>query len=106
MLCCLLFLIVSPLAGNYDVIQQPKNIGHEAKKHIPFFMFIDEETEMYMKNTSILGSSKKVGLWRIIVIRNLPYADSRRNGKVDCMFFMHGNCDWKDAWSAAKGWGT
>ncbi|XP_054816619.1 probable hexosyltransferase MUCI70 isoform X2 [Prosopis cineraria] len=75
-------IVASGIFGNYDVIQQPKNISKEAKKHIPFYMFIDEETEIYMKNASILGSSKRVGLWRIIVIRNVPYADGRRNGKI------------------------
>lgn len=48
-------------------------------------MFIDEETETFMKNSSILGSDKQVGLWRIIVVHNVPYTDSRRNGKV-CFF--------------------
>lgn len=45
-------------------------------------MFVDEETEAYMKNSSLLDSGKRIGLWRIIVVRNLPYADSRRNAKV------------------------
>lgn len=73
------------MPGNYDVIQQPRNISSEAKKNIPFYMFIDEKTEMYMKNASILSSSRRVGLWRIFVVRNVPYADARRNGKVDCL---------------------
>ena len=76
-------LIVPALPGNYDVLQQPKNIGKEAKKDIPFYMFIDEETEKHMKNAGVLGSSRRVGLWRIIVVRNVPYTDPRRNGKVD-----------------------
>ena len=80
------------MPGNYDVLQQPKNISKEAKKKIPFYMFIDEETEMYMKNASILGSSKRVGLWRIIVVRNVPYADARRNGKVDLLLFACYTC--------------
>ncbi|XLT05306.1 hypothetical protein HN51_044055, partial [Arachis hypogaea] len=45
-------------------------------------MFIDEETESFMTNASILGGSRRVGLWRIIVVRNIPYTDARRNGKV------------------------
>ncbi|QHN96191.1 uncharacterized protein DS421_18g616340 [Arachis hypogaea] len=68
--------------GNYDLIQQPRNISEEAKKNIPFYMFIDEETESFMTNASILGGSRRVGLWRIIVVRNIPYTDARRNGKV------------------------
>lgn len=76
------------MLGNYDVIQQPRNISSEAKRDIPFYMFIDEETEMYMKNASILSSSRRVGLWRIIVVHNIPYADSRRNGKVGSLLFV------------------
>ncbi|XP_012573115.1 probable hexosyltransferase MUCI70 [Cicer arietinum] len=75
-------IVASAIFGNYDVIQQPRNISSEAKKNIPFYMFIDEETESYMRNVSILDSSRRVGLWRIIVVRNIPYADSRRNGKI------------------------
>uniref|UniRef100_A0A7C9EV00 TOD1/MUCI70 glycosyltransferase-like domain-containing protein n=1 Tax=Opuntia streptacantha TaxID=393608 RepID=A0A7C9EV00_OPUST len=75
-------IVASAIFGNYDVIQEPENISEIAKKHIPFYMFIDEETEEYMRNKSILNSSKRVGLWRIIVVRNVPYNDARRNGKV------------------------
>ncbi|XP_022753255.1 uncharacterized protein LOC111301682 isoform X3 [Durio zibethinus] len=75
-------IVASAIFGNYDIIQQPRNISEEAKKNIPFYMFIDEETEAYMKNESILDSSKRVGLWRIVVSHNVPYSDARRNGKV------------------------
>ncbi|XLS97886.1 hypothetical protein HN51_040621 [Arachis hypogaea] len=29
-----------------------------------------------------LGSSKMIGLWRIIIAHNLPYTDARRTGKI------------------------
>ncbi|KAF5196382.1 Inner membrane protein oxaa [Thalictrum thalictroides] len=75
-------VVASAIFGNYDIIQQPKNVSEAAKKNICFFMFVDEETEAYIKNSSALDSRNKVGLWRIVVIRNLPYGDARRNGKV------------------------
>ncbi|XP_050219054.1 probable hexosyltransferase MUCI70 [Mercurialis annua] len=75
-------IVASAIFGNYDLIQQPKNISEAAMKDVPFYMFIDEETEAYMKNVSILDKSMKVGLWRIIVVHNIPYTDPRRNGKV------------------------
>lgn len=75
------------LPGNYDVIQRPRNISKAARKNIPFYMFVDEETEAYMKNSSILNSNKRFGLWRIVVVRNIPYSDARRNGKV--RFALH-----------------
>lgn len=70
------------LSGNYDLLQQPKNISEDAKRNVCFFMFLDEETETAMKNASALDGSKRVGLWRIVIVRNLPYTDPRRNGKV------------------------
>lgn len=76
--------MVTPMLGNYDILQQPKNVSELARKNIPFYMFIDEETESYLKNSSVLESNKQVGLWKIIVVRNIPYNDSRRNGKVCC----------------------
>ncbi|KAK9049034.1 hypothetical protein SSX86_031998 [Deinandra increscens subsp. villosa] len=75
-------IVASAIFGNYDVIQQPTKISEAASKNIPFYMFIDEETEAYMRNASALDYRMKVGLWRIIVVHNIPYTDSRRNGKV------------------------
>lgn len=72
-------------SGNYDVIQEPINIGETARNSVPFFMFVDEKTETYMKNKSLFSEDRKVGLWRIIVVRNVPYTDSRRNGKVSLL---------------------
>ncbi|KAF6155842.1 hypothetical protein GIB67_039173 [Kingdonia uniflora] len=80
---CQGIVVASAIFGNYDIIQQPKNISEAAKNNVCFFMFVDEETEVYMKNTSvILDDTKKVGIWRVVVVYNLPYADARRNGKV------------------------
>lgn len=70
------------LTGNYDIIQQPENISEAAKVNVSFYMFVDEETEEYIRNSTGLGNTKWVGLWRIIVVHHLPYADARRNGKV------------------------
>lgn len=75
-------IVASAIFGNYDMIQQPENVSDIAMKNIPFYMFVDEETEIYMKNSGGLDSSRRIGLWRIIVVRNIPYADPRRNGKV------------------------
>ncbi|KAI7733373.1 hypothetical protein M8C21_018625, partial [Ambrosia artemisiifolia] len=75
-------IVASAIFGNYDVIQQPTKISEAARENIPFYMFIDEETEAFMRNSSALDYRMKVGLWRIIVVHNIPYTDSRRNGKV------------------------
>ncbi|XP_057544244.1 probable hexosyltransferase MUCI70 [Amaranthus tricolor] len=75
-------VVASAIFGNYDLLQQPKNTSEDAKRNVCFFMFLDEETEAAMKNASVLDDSNKVGLWGIVVVRNLPYIDPRRNGKV------------------------
>lgn len=51
-------------------------------------MFVDEETEASLKNSSLLDSRNRVGLWRIILVRNVPYSDARRNGKVCSPSFL------------------
>ncbi|KAH0744253.1 hypothetical protein KY290_032246 [Solanum tuberosum] len=75
-------IVASAIFGNYDVIQQPKNWGKTTREKVPFYMFVDEETEASLKNSSLLDSRNRVGLWRIILVRNVPYSDARRNGKV------------------------
>ncbi|XP_023744519.1 probable hexosyltransferase MUCI70 isoform X1 [Lactuca sativa] len=75
-------VVSSAIFGAYDLIQQPKNISETAKQNVCFFMFVDEETEKFLRNSGHLDDSKKIGLWRVVVIYNLPYTDPRRNGKV------------------------
>ncbi|KAJ0699189.1 putative RNA helicase [Helianthus annuus] len=69
------------MAGSYDLIQQPMNISEVSKQSVCFFMFVDEETERFLKRSSNLDSGKKIGLWRIVIVHNLPYSDPRCNGK-------------------------
>ncbi|XP_074565680.1 putative hexosyltransferase MUCI70 isoform X1 [Curcuma longa] len=75
-------VVASAIFGNYDLMQQPQNISEYTKKNVCFYMFVDEKTEAYMRNSSGLDDSGKVGLWRVVVVQNLPYEDSRRNGKI------------------------
>ncbi|XP_043808551.1 probable hexosyltransferase MUCI70 isoform X2 [Manihot esculenta] len=79
---CYGVVVASAIFGAFDDIQQPSNLSEYSKKTICFFMFVDEETEAYLKKNSGLDSSRKIGIWRIVVVHNLPYKDGRRNGKV------------------------
>ncbi|KAI8000852.1 hypothetical protein LOK49_LG09G01915 [Camellia lanceoleosa] len=79
---CRGIVVASAIFGAYDLIQQPKNISEVAKKTVCFCMFVDEETEIFLRNSSLLDSSNKHGLWRVIVVHNLPYTDPRRTGKL------------------------
>ena len=69
-------------SGNFDEINQPTKISDYSRQTVCFYMFIDEETEAYLKNSGKLESGKKVGVWRTVVIHNPPYKDGRRTGKV------------------------
>lgn len=60
------------------MIQHPRNASEFSKANACFYMFVDEETEAYVKNSSSLYRNNKVGLWRLVVVRNLPYEDPRR----------------------------
>ena len=50
-------------------------------------MFVDEGPETILKRERGLNGNKKVGIWRVVVVHNLPYSDGRRNGKVDAPLF-------------------
>uniref|UniRef100_A0A7N0RF34 TOD1/MUCI70 glycosyltransferase-like domain-containing protein n=1 Tax=Kalanchoe fedtschenkoi TaxID=63787 RepID=A0A7N0RF34_KALFE len=75
-------VVASAIFGNFDTLRQPTNVSDIAKKTVCFFMFVDEETEAFLKTSAGLDSSKRIGLWRITLVKNLPYTDPRRNGKV------------------------
>ncbi|XP_057838268.2 probable hexosyltransferase MUCI70 isoform X2 [Cryptomeria japonica] len=79
---CRGIVVASAVFGNYDEIQEPKNISEKSKSDICFFMFVDETTESYLRKSAALDNSKMIGLWRIVVVHNLPYSDARRNGKI------------------------
>ncbi|KAL9321208.1 hypothetical protein ACSQ67_013047 [Phaseolus vulgaris] len=75
-------VVASAIFGNFDEINEPKNISDYSKETVCFLMFVDDETEKYLRSSGRLGISKKIGLWRIIVAHNLPYTDARRSGKI------------------------
>ncbi|KAK4723671.1 hypothetical protein R3W88_026450 [Solanum pinnatisectum] len=75
-------VVASAIFGAFDLIRQPKNISEYAKKNVCFHMFVDEQTEVFLRNSSELDGSMRIGLWKIVTVHNLPYDDPRRNGKV------------------------
>lgn len=54
-----------------------------SKKNVCFMMFVDELTLAKLSSEGqIPDDNGYIGLWRIIVVKNLPYADMRKTGKV------------------------
>ncbi|KAK1553368.1 hypothetical protein Q3G72_033780 [Acer saccharum] len=71
--------------GSSDFLRMPvKNlISDFSRKNVCFVMFVDEET---LSTLSLDGNNPDdggyIGLWRIVIVRNAPYEDMRKNGKV------------------------
>jgi hypothetical protein len=58
-------------------------MSSSSKEKVCFVMFVDQESLDVIKQDGQTPNEKGVlGLWRLILIRNLPYQDGRRNGKV------------------------
>ncbi|KAK6931220.1 Protein of unknown function DUF616 [Dillenia turbinata] len=66
-----------------DHYLSPVGISDYSQKNVCFVMFVDEET---LTKLSAEGNAPDdagyVGLWKIVIVRNLPYKDMRRTGKV------------------------
>ncbi|KAM1045808.1 hypothetical protein FF1_036711 [Malus domestica] len=75
-------VVASAIFGNFDEINQPRNISDYSKETVCFYMFIDNVTEAYLRTSGKMGSDRKVGIWRTVVVHNPPYTDGRRTGKI------------------------
>ncbi|CAI5457899.1 unnamed protein product [Closterium sp. Yama58-4] len=81
---CYDIVVVSAIFGAYDLVQQPSNISEEARQQLCFVMFVDETTfnEFIRDGTLKQPRTRRVGLWRLVVVHNPPYRDPRRTGKI------------------------
>lgn len=78
-------VVSSCIFGKSDFLRRPtsKMISDYSKKNVCFVMFVDEQTLLKLKSEgSAPDDGGYVGLWRIVVVRNLPYEDMRKTGKV------------------------
>lgn len=58
-------------------------ISEYSKENVCFVMFVDEDTLTKLLNEGNVRDERGyIGLWRIVVVRNLPYEDMRKTGKV------------------------
>ncbi|KAG2318906.1 hypothetical protein Bca4012_054876 [Brassica carinata] len=79
---CRGIVVASAVFDAFDDVKAPQNISKYSEETVCFYMFVDEETETILKRERGLNGNKKVGIWRVVVVHNLPYSDGRRNGKV------------------------
>ncbi|KAK3223065.1 hypothetical protein Dsin_010090 [Dipteronia sinensis] len=60
-----------------------------SRKNVCFVMFVDEETlSTLFSDGNNPDDGGYIGLWKIVIVRNLPYEDMRKNGKVS-KFLAH-----------------
>ncbi|XP_078438563.1 transmembrane protein (DUF616) [Wolffia australiana] len=77
--------VSSCIFGNSDRLRAPnsRTIKRSSRKHVCFVMFVDEVS---LKTLSVEGQRPDAmgfyGLWKIVVVKNLPYSDMRRVGKI------------------------
>lgn len=78
-------VVSSCIFGGSDYLRRPtkSKIGSYSKKNVCFIMFLDELTLTTLSSEGhVPDENGSVGLWRIVVVKNLPYKDMRRAGKV------------------------
>uniref|UniRef100_A0A5B7BRQ1 TOD1/MUCI70 glycosyltransferase-like domain-containing protein n=1 Tax=Davidia involucrata TaxID=16924 RepID=A0A5B7BRQ1_DAVIN len=78
-------VVSSCIFGSSDFLRRPtsKLISEYSKKNVCFVMFVDEQTlsKLSMEG-NVPDDGGYIGLWRIVIVRNLPYMDMRKTGKV------------------------
>lgn len=80
------FVVASGIFDGYDTPHQPSNVSPRSKKLFCFLMVVDEISLNFIKkNVSVKeegDGGQWVGIWRLILLKNPPYDEPRRNGKV------------------------
>ncbi|KAL2893601.1 Histone-lysine N-methyltransferase SUV39H1 [Bienertia sinuspersici] len=77
--------VVSCIFGNSDRLRSPfvKVISRLSRKNVCFVMFMDEKTlQTITSEGQIPDRMGFIGLWKVVVVKNLPYTDMRRVGKI------------------------
>ncbi|KAJ0087344.1 hypothetical protein Patl1_07833 [Pistacia atlantica] len=77
--------VVSCIFGNSDRLRVPagKMVTRLSRKNVCFVMFMDALTlQTLISEGQIPDRTGLIGLWRIVVVQNLPYTDMRRVGKI------------------------
>ncbi|XVF73958.1 hypothetical protein PTKIN_Ptkin13bG0022700 [Pterospermum kingtungense] len=76
--------VISCIFGNSDRLRAPagKRVTRLSRKNVCFVMFVDEVTMQTLNSEGQSPDGGFIGLWKIVVVKNLPYADMRRVGKI------------------------
>ncbi|KAL3830276.1 hypothetical protein ACJIZ3_019078 [Penstemon smallii] len=77
--------VMSCIFGNSDRLRSPigKTVSRSSRKNVCFVMFVDEITLQTLSSEGQMPDMMGfVGFWKIVVVKNLPYPDMRRVGKI------------------------
>ncbi|PQM40610.1 uncharacterized protein Pyn_36123 [Prunus yedoensis var. nudiflora] len=77
--------VSSCIFGSSDFLRRPtsKKISEYSKKNVCFVMFVDEQTLGKLSSEGhVPDDTGQIGLWKIVIVKKLPYEDMRRTGKV------------------------
>ncbi|GFP81360.1 hypothetical protein PHJA_000279300 [Phtheirospermum japonicum] len=77
--------VMSCIFGNSDRLRSPigKAVSRMSRKNVCFVMFVDEVTLQTLSSEGQMPDMMGfVGLWKIVVVKNPPYTDMRRVGKI------------------------
>ncbi|XP_062212533.1 probable hexosyltransferase MUCI70 [Phragmites australis] len=69
--------------GGGDDLHQPVGMTEESIRKVCYVAFWDEVTRAAQEEEgNKIGEDLMIGLWRIILVSNLPFSDQRLNGKI------------------------
>lgn len=79
-------VVATGIFDAYDTPHQPSNISKRSESLFCFLMVVDEVSLNFIKNNVSVredtDGGQWVGIWRLILLKNQPYDEPRRNGKV------------------------
>ncbi|KAI3758625.1 hypothetical protein L6452_06192 [Arctium lappa] len=77
--------VISCIFGNSDRLRSPmgKTVSRFSRKNVCFVMFVDDVTLQTLSSEGHMPDRMGyIGIWRIVIVKNLPYTDMRRVGKI------------------------
>eukprot|EP00850_Spirogloea_muscicola_P019207 SM000186S04125 [mRNA] locus=s186:6288:10670:- [translate_table: standard] len=78
-------VVSSAVFGNWDRVKSPSldKMSAASRRHVCFVMFVDQESLLgFAADNLQVDDRGRVGLWRIVLVKSMPYNDPRRTGKV------------------------
>ncbi|KAF5735397.1 hypothetical protein HS088_TW15G00899 [Tripterygium wilfordii] len=77
--------VISCIFGNSDRLRSPtgKTVTRLSRKNVCFVIFVDEITFQTVSSEGQMPDrSGFIGLWKVVIVKNPPYTDMRRVGKI------------------------